>query len=161
MRALDWLRRKFASKAKPKAERRYSGAEQSDTLLDWIVGSTTANQEIRGDMRLLRNRSRDLAQNDSIARQYLRLLTANVVGPKGVMLEARARFSSTGNLREPLNEQIETAWERWAKRPTVSGRQSLIGLSQLLLRTVAADGEAIVLMHEGFDNRPWRRSTRR
>jgi len=145
---MDWLRKRWR---KQPEIRKYAGAEQSDLLMDWIVGGLTANQELRGDLRLLRNRARDLAKNEATTRQYLRLLRNNVIGPTGIKMQARCRYSN-GNLKKPLNDQLEMAWKQWCKRPTVDGRGSLITLQNLLLRTVAQDGEAFLLQHEGFDN---------
>ena len=147
-RVVDWLMKRWR---KEPAVRRYSGAEQSDLLMDWVVGGLTANQELRGDIRLLRNRARDLGKNEATTRQYLRLLRNNVIGPDGIKMQARCRFSN-GNLKKPLNDQIETAWKLWCKRPTIDGRGSLISLENLLIRTVAQDGECFVLQHEGFNN---------
>jgi lambda family phage portal protein len=146
-RALQWLRRKW----RRPSTRRYAGAEHSDLLADWITGSSAPNDELRGDIRVLRNRARDLSKNETTTRQYLRLLRNNVIGPAGIKMQARCRTSG-GNLKKSLNSQIEAAWLEWTKRPTIDGRGSLIAVQALLLRSVAVDGEAFAILHEGFDN---------
>jgi lambda family phage portal protein len=151
MGLMRWISGLFARRRKLET-RRYAGAEQSDLLMDWILSGVGPNQELRGDQRLLRMRARDLAKNEAVARQFLRLSKANVIGPTGFKLQSQVRFAN-GNLNQSVNDKIEKQWYRWCKQPTVSGIGTFIDLQQLLLRTVATDGEMLVMIHEGFDNR--------
>ena len=48
--------------------------------------STSADEEIKTNLRLLRDRSRDLARNDSYVQRYLNLMQSNVVGNNGIRL---------------------------------------------------------------------------
>src|SRR6185436_4276836 len=86
----------------------YRGAEVSRLLADWVSWPMSPDLEMRGDLRLLRGRARELSRNNAHIRQYLNLLKANVLGAHGMPLQAQVRDGS-GNLDERVNETIEAA----------------------------------------------------
>jgi lambda family phage portal protein len=69
----------------------YSGASGTRLTLDWIATILSADQEIRGNLRLLRARGRELSRNNPIAKNFLNLLAANVAGPNGIGYKAQVR----------------------------------------------------------------------
>lgn len=69
----------------------YSGASGTRLTLDWIATILSADQEIRGNLRLLRARGRELSRNNPIAKNFLNLLAANVVGHKGIGYRPQVR----------------------------------------------------------------------
>lgn len=71
----------------------YSGAAGTRLTLDWIATILSADQEIRGNLRLLRARGRELSRNNPIAKNFLNLLIANVVGHKGIGYRPQVRNS--------------------------------------------------------------------
>lgn len=73
----------------------YQGAAGTRLTLDWIATILSADQEIRGNLRLLRARGRELSRNNPIAKNFLNLLLANVVGHKGIGYLPQVR-NSTG-----------------------------------------------------------------
>jgi lambda family phage portal protein len=72
----------------------YSGASGTRLTLDWIATILSADQEIRGNLRLLRARGRELSRNNPIAKNFINLLLANVVGSKGIGYRPQVRNSS-------------------------------------------------------------------
>jgi lambda family phage portal protein len=132
----------------------FAGAQSNRMTLDWIAGILSADQEIRGNIRLLRARARELSRNNPIAKNYLNLLAANVVGPKGINYQAQVR-NNDGNLNLSLNQKIEDAWNDWAKAGncTADGKMSLRAVEDLVVRTVATDGEVFIRMVPGFENK--------
>ena len=103
----------------------FSGAQTTRLTLDWIATILSANQELRGNLRLLRSRGRELSRNNPVAKNFLNLLAANVVGPHGICYQPQVR-NNNGKLATDLNEKIEGAWIDWSKKGncTVDGMHS-------------------------------------
>lgn len=129
----------------------FKGSEVNRLLSDWTSTLAHPDDETRWSLRRLRSRSRDLAKNNPVVRQYLTQLTVNVVGPTGIHHQARVRNNS-GDLNKLFNDRIEEAWEEWSYDPTVGGGQSLTDFSHLLLKTIANDGEVFIRLWRGFNN---------
>lgn len=150
----DWFRRKPEPKRRAVARRSvFAGAQQGRLFDDWVASWMSATDETRWELRLLRNRSRESSRNNPIARRYLGLVDENVLGPKGLQLQARNMMAS-GEPDEETNQQIETAWAAWGDRQTCTADGKLcwrefVGAA---LDAVARDGEALVEMIPGFPN---------
>ncbi len=65
----------------------YSGAQANRLTQDWWTAILSADQETKGNIRTLRARGRELGRNNPVAKQYLNLLAANVVGDAGIRWE--------------------------------------------------------------------------
>lgn len=132
----------------------FGGASGSRLTMDWVVSILSADQEIKGNMRLLRARARELSRNNPVAKSYLKLLVANVLGEKGVGYQAQVR-NNDQQLNKPFNQKIEAAWTDWCKRGncTVDGKKSFRAVESLVLKTIATDGEMFVRMVPGFSNK--------
>ena len=132
----------------------FDGAGVHRLLLDWIAQSRSADEEVRGDLRLLRARARELGRNNSYVKRYFRLLVNNVIGPMGIKLQAQVRTGDQPDTQ--ANVAIEAAWNDWANSPvTVDGRLTLRRFEKLILKTVACDGEAFVRLWRGFEGNPY------
>jgi len=128
----------------------FDGAGVHRLLLDWIAQARSADEEIRGDLRLLRARARELGRNNSYVKRYFRLLANNVIGPMGIKLQAQVWAGETADSR--TNAAIEAAWNDWALAPvTVDGKLTLRRFEKLILKTMACDGEAFVRLWRGFE----------
>jgi lambda family phage portal protein len=132
----------------------FNGASGSRLTMDWVVSILSADQEIKGNMRLLRARARELSRNNAVAKSYLKILVANVLGEKGVGYQPQVR-NNDQQLNKPFNTKIEVAWKEWSKRGscTVDGKKSFRAVQNLVLKTIATDGEAFVRMVPGFKNK--------
>jgi len=132
----------------------FAGAAGSRLTLDWVAPILSADQECRGNLRLLRARGRELVRNNPIARHFLNLLSANVVGPGGIRYQSLVR-DANGEIDRDVNKKIESAWTEWCKKGncTVDGKLSFRAVQDLCLRTEAMDGESFVRKIRGFDNK--------
>lgn len=129
----------------------YKGAESSRLAFEWATTPIRPDKEIEGDAVKLRARARDLSKNNAIIRQYLTLLSQNVIG-EGIKLQAKI-YDNSGQLNRTFNTRIETAWSDWSEAPTIEGNIHLTQLTQLILKTVATDGEIFVRKLMGGYNR--------
>jgi len=127
----------------------YKGAEVSRLNQDWIIAPISTNAAIRQSGRMLRTRARDLARNNSYIKQFLALLAMNVIGPKGMRLQAQVR-NNDKSLATSLNNKIEAAWLEWSLRPTVTMQGSLKKFARMIIKCVAKDGEAFIRMVLGY-----------
>jgi lambda family phage portal protein len=154
MNAPGWLRRLSSFVTGKRSLTVFNGAMGGRLTMDWIASILSADQEIKGNMRLLRARARELSRNNPVAKSYLKILTANVLGEKGIGYKAQVR-NNDKTLNAAFNEKIETAWCDWAKlgNCTVDGKLSLRAVQNLVLKNMATDGEVFVRMVRGFDNK--------
>lgn len=130
----------------------WKGTEFNRLTFDWHGPLVPADDEIRTGLSRLRARARELGRNNPYVKQYLNLLRANVIGPDGFKLQAQVR-NNDGRLTKLYNDRIEEAWADWCRAPSVDGKLSCIDLQQLALATTARDGEVLVRLHRGYDNR--------
>lgn len=120
----------------------YRGAEVSRLTGDVIARTQSPVDQLRGDLRILRARGRDMSLNDPFGKKFLNVMSAQVLGPKGPRLQMQIRDQS-GNLDEELNRRIEQAWEEWCCGPvTVDRCFNFHQYQQLAFRTMLADGES-------------------
>ena len=129
----------------------FQGAEWNRLVFDWATSIKQPDDEIRGVLRPMRARARDLKRNDGHAKGFTNMVVSNVAGPYGFTLQAQIRQRPGGPLLEEVNRTVEDGFARWARRPvTVDRRYNLIQLEHQLLRTVPVDGEVFARMITGF-----------
>lgn len=152
---MPWYKRVFnrRKKARPLNLRSYAGAQKGRLFADFFSNSKSADAELAPALRTLRDRSRELARNDSYVKRYLALLSANVVGTKGIRLSCKAR-DDNGQLDIVGNQIIEREFARWCKKAncTVTGKLSFIDAQKLFIETLARDGECLVKHVKTKDN---------
>ena len=95
----------------------------------------------------------ELARNDSYVKRYLALLSANVIGTKGIRLSCKAR-DDNGQLDIIGNQIVEREFAKWCKKEscTVTGKLSFIDAQKLFVETLARDGECLVKHVKTKDN---------
>jgi len=135
----------------------FNGATGGRFTMDWIASILSADQEIKGNMRLLRARARELSRNNPVAKSYLKILTSNVIGSKGIGYQAQVR-NNDKTLNDSFNDKIERAWNEWGQKGncTVDGKLSIFGVQKLVLKNIAVDGEVFVRRVRGFDQNKFR-----
>lgn len=153
-RAADWLAGKLRGLGSTAiGAMAFSGAQSTRLTADWILAPiASADQELRGSLRTLRARARELARNDPHASRFLALLEENIVGPDGIRLQSRVKTGNRDTDRR-LNRRIEDAWREWGRPEScyVDGRMSWIDGQNLSVRTRSQDGEHLVRMIEGYE----------
>lgn len=143
------LRSAFKALFRPEQPRRvrlYQGANVNRMTADWVASSTSADSEIRGSIRLLRNRARQLARDSDFVRQAVRAIQNNVIG-QGVGFQSQVRMQrGAGKLDQTVNDLIEAEWRKWCRKDScdVGGRLSFPDIERLVIRSVAESGEVIV-----------------
>ena len=74
-------------------KRAYAAAQNNRLTSDWISQATSADSEIRGGIRMLRNRARQLVRDSDFARSALRAVRNNVVGT-GIKMQSQVRMQN-------------------------------------------------------------------
>ncbi|USZ80533.1 portal protein [Serratia phage MQ-4] len=138
------------------AARMFAAASVDRLSTGWGTNPLTADQIIEKDQRIVVARSREQAANNDYAKSYLRMCRQNIVGPKGVMLQAKS-VGNDGKLDKPANDAIETAWEKWGNRKNadVTGKLSWRAIQASCVNTAAKDGEFMLRLIYGAEAGPW------
>lgn len=149
MKLLNHIFGRRRKKATP-SRRGYAAAKFDRLTSDWRPGSLSSDGELRMALKTLRNRSRDLAINNDYVRKYLNMVITNVVGPKGITLQARCANpqSAAATL---ASKEIEDAWKEWGQKGvcTRSGMYSWHELQCLVIQSAVRDGEILVRKYSG------------
>jgi len=125
--------------------RNYSGAQGGHLFADFVASSFSQDSELKTNLPILRNRSRDLARNNEYAKRYLNLIKTNVVGEGGFSLQVRARNDDT-QLDIAGNRIVERAFKEWSRMGhcEVTGRMTWLDCQRFVAEGLARDGEVFV-----------------
>lgn len=129
----------------------------SDRLThSWSTQPLSADQVIARNQRALVARSREQTANNDYLKAFLRKARQNVVGPRGVQMQAQSK-DAAGLLDADVNEAIEAAWAEWSKPENccATGKRSLWSIQRLVVGSAAQDGEFMVRVVMGRDAGPW------
>lgn len=164
MALFDFLKRKPQERGMPKpkwapvraAMRMFEATKQDRLTGDWLTHPVTAEWLIRQHQRVLVARAREQAVNNDYAKAFIRMCRQNIVGPKGVMLQAQSR-DEKGALDTLANQAIESAFAKWGHRDScdVAGRQSWRSLQASAVVSACKDGEFMFRKIFGQDAGPF------
>lgn len=156
MRRFGWVRQTESGRRFRSMASAFAAAGAHRLLADWNPVLQSADVETRGALLALRARSRSLVNNSDYAKRILYLLRQNVVGPKGIGMQAS--YEPGGQLDEAASREIERAWSRWGRRgvPTTSGKHSFADVQHLVIAQLARDGEVFLRKVKGFPYNPFR-----
>lgn len=135
-------------------KRAYAAAQNNRLTSDWISQATSADSEVRGSIRMLRNRARQLVRDSDFAKSALRAVKNNVVGT-GIRHQAQVRMQRGGRLADDINRRIEEEFDRWtsAKRCHVGGKLSWYDIQRLAVTSMLESGEVFIrLVRQSFGN---------
>ena len=132
-------------KQKQAYRRSYSGANTGRLFADFITSSTSADAEIKDNIRILRDRARELARNDSYIARYLNLMISNVIGKHGIRVSSKAR-NDDSSLDLSANVLIEKSWKEWGQvgNCTTNGRLSFLDCQKIFIESLCRDGEVLI-----------------
>ncbi len=135
----------FFKGKKPSGRRAFKGALNNGLTFDWTTSNTSANSELRRDLKTLRFRSRELERNNDYVRSFLGMVSSQVIGPDGIGLQMQIK-NDNGSPDTFANNLIESEWKKWKKKGTctMDGRLSFQDAERLFIRTIARDGEILV-----------------
>lgn len=137
-------------------KRAFQAAEFNNTVSKWFGSRLHVNKEIQYALTGLRARSRELEQNSPLVQTFFGLLESNIIGPEGFVFKAQSvdyKQNPDGSYSEipdvNANALIEKHWTKWCYRGVcdVTGKHSFKEVQKILVRTVARDGEALVIKH--------------
>jgi lambda family phage portal protein len=131
----------------------FGGASTSRLYYDWKVANVSPDYELRGALRILRARARQLVQDNPYASGFAEELANNVVGPKGIRIRPDIR-TQTDAKHKAANAAIKAAWKDWnlPENASADGHDSWVDLQRLILQTIAIDGECFLRRRMYFDN---------
>lgn len=129
----------------PSGRRSYAAANVDRLVSDWFSNSQDADGASGHGIQRMRDRARQMARDSDHVQSLLRLITANVLGPKGIRLSMRLKRRN-GKLRSTENTAIQEAWERWGMFETASydRRNTWRAVESLVLKSCVRDGAAFV-----------------
>ena len=133
--------------------RMYEAGSTDRLTKNWPTTPLSADEIVRRNQRVLVARSREQCANNDYARSFLRMCKQNVVGARGVQLQAQSK-TKRGDLDTEANDAIEAAWALWC-HCDVTGMQSFRLLQAQALAGAAKDGEFMFLKVYGNDAGPW------
>lgn len=124
--------------------RMFAGAKGGRLTNDWGAGGTSQDSELFTSLAALRNRSRQMIRDNPHAANLQRIVIDNVVGT-GIGLQAQVT-KRDGSPDQPVNDQIEEAWQRWCEKDTchTAGQLGMTELLRMAIGGVFQDGEAII-----------------
>lgn len=148
--------RKRGMRSHSTAVRMFTGASVDRFGTAWGTQPLTADEVINKNQRILVARSREQAANNDYAKKFLRLCRNNIVGPKGVLLQAKS-IDNSGKLDTAANEAIELAFDAWGHKANcdVTGKLSWRAIQAACINSAAKDGEFFVRLVFGADAGPW------
>jgi lambda family phage portal protein len=140
----------------PNHSRMYSSAKTSEIFSGFNGTSATADQEIFGSLQMMRNRSRQVCQDNELARKFLAMVKSNVV-LNGINFQAKTRRED-GSLDELDNQRLERGWKIWGENPgfcSMDSRSNFTDISRQIIEACARDGECFIRMMKGVDDNPF------
>lgn len=125
--------------------RMYAGAQASRLTADWVTSVTSADQEIKGSLKRLRSRSRQLVRDNDYAKSAIRVVRNSVIGT-GVRLQAQVMRQRGGRLDTRVNEQIEKAWAEWGRKDScnTAGQLCFSDIEKLAVSSMCESGEVFI-----------------
>ena len=135
------------------ARRSYAAGQTNRLTSGWTTVNKSAMAELNWTLPVLRARSRELSQNNDYAKKYLSLLKTNVVGPRGIVMQSKIT-NREGAFNTRVNTSIEDAWMLWGSQKwcDVAGLHTWKDLQDIIIESVARDGEVLIRKVRGFDN---------
>ena len=94
--------------------RAYDAARWNRFTTDFLAPNTSADAEIRGSLKVLRNRSRALVRDNPYARQAKRTTQINVIGARGIQMQPQILRPNGTEKDERRNAALSEAWKRCA-----------------------------------------------
>lgn len=131
----------------------FAAARYSRLTGDFNNGNTSADLALSGGNRTMRVRGRDLATNSGFITKFLAMGAQNVIGPAGILLQAKVRGKGGKITAESTqaNLRIEQEWNKWCRRGrcTADGQFSLAAYQRMAVKNYLREGENIVKLVYG------------
>lgn len=135
---------------KPRRSAGFAAADSSRLTASLLQETQFINTTLRYQLRTLRARSRQAAQNNPYAKRFAQMVVDNVCGPDPFRLQAKIKNRS-GKLDDVSNKAIERAWCGWGRagQCEITGKWSWATVQRLMVRNLAVDGEILLRKYRG------------
>lgn len=144
----SWFAKQVLTTRYGRAEgrRMYEGARRNRLLHDLIAPTTSADAELRVSLTVLRDRAHQLCRDNPYARQAKRTTQINVVGPRGIQMQAQIMKANGTEKDTRRCRLMEEAWRRWCRPDTcdVAGRLSFHGFEMMIAGSLPESGECLI-----------------
>jgi len=144
----SWFARQILTTRHGRREgrRMYEGARRNRLLHDLIAPTTSADAELRVSLTVLRDRAHQLCRDNPYARQAKRTTQINVVGPRGIQMQAQIMKANGTEKDTRRCRLMEEAWRRWCRPDTcdVAGRLSFHGFEMMIAGSLPESGECLI-----------------
>ena len=129
----------------------FQSAMHSRLNSDWITSGISADQELKTSLRVMRQRSRKLLNDNDYASGFANMIRNNVMGSNGIKLQVRVE-DKNGELADKTNQAIEDAFAVWGKKENccANGRMTWIDAQWLFVRSLLSDGEVFIQKRRGY-----------
>lgn len=126
--------------------KRHFLAGSADRLTqDWPSSTISSDEALYRDLEKIRGRSRWLADNNGYYSKYIQMCRSNILGPKGVRMEAKV-ITVNGDPDKAANAALEAAWKDWGRKGHCVFRSLLskTALERVIVNVVPRDGEVFL-----------------
>lgn len=129
----------------PQRQRAFAAAKISRLTSTWQNTNRLINEELRGDLDKLRERSRSLFKDNEYGKKFGHMVRNNVVGANGFKLK-HTIYDANDKPDKKKQYALAQAFKRWSKRGAceLSGKMSFRDLQRGLIIDAARDGEFLV-----------------
>jgi lambda family phage portal protein len=125
----------------------YSGANIDRLNNNWVPKGGSADEDLLPDLDRLRERSRDLNRNDSVASGITSTMLSNTIGT-GISPQCRIDGETLGMTPEIVSKfqkQVESAWDKWSSYADAGNRMSFYEIQHLVERQILENGEGLII----------------
>lgn len=143
------------NRAVKRAEARgWKAATVTRLTSDFLGTSNSINQDLKTDKAKVRARTRQIWNDDDYTQAFKHTLKANVIGPKGFVLQSKIK-NADGTEDNYANNAIEKAWKKWCRKEycTMSGTFNFITVQLIAAQQLERDGEFICRIVKDIDER--------
>jgi len=118
--------------------------------LDDYNATFSLNADINSGLATIRSRARAIVNDSGHAKNIVTTLKNNIVGDNGVVFSCQAKRPN-GSLDASDNNLVNVEFAKWCKygNCTVDGAMDFVKAQELVLETVAVDGECLILFRRG------------
>ena len=104
---------------RPIKKRTFAGAKLDNLTSGWVRTTNSADSALKGDIKRLRNGSRQLVNDVDYCKQAVRNIVDNIVGT-GVKLQSQIRMQRGGKLDTKMNSTVERTFKEWGYKDVVT-----------------------------------------
>ena len=155
MSILDYFRKsKDKTRTKIVSARNFASAKYDNLFYGWRGTDLSADRELQNNLQTMRNRVRQVCNDDVYARKFLSMVKTNVIGPDGIILQSKAKRED-GSFDTNDIRLIESAWKRWgseSKHCSTDKRLNWRDIQRIVVETLARDGEVFIRMVRDRNN---------